>query len=181
MLVKIVFKKTNVYDSSQVIYWIDLVVQWFNKLQKNHQFIPASFDFSFFLNGVKTLLDQDHLILRTKWLWMIYKSLHLFPAEAKEELINLIVKKYFYKLFFSWSWNVRSLVTHVLLYQLHFIHFELVNIINDKNKNEQTPKQPKYENTIIKNLMKPKKTRAAMVKHWNMYLFRLKFLLKLWL
>jgi hypothetical protein len=88
---------------------------------------------------------------------MIYKSLHLFPAEAKEELIGLIVNKNFYKLFYSWSWNVRSLVTHVLLYQLHFIHFELVNIINQKqSKHKTTPKQSKYQNNLIKHLMKPK-------------------------
>lgn len=94
---------------------------------------------------------------------MIYKSLHLFPAEAKEELIALVVNKYFYKLFFSWSWNVRSLITHVLLYQLHFIHFELVNMINDKNKHDKTPKQAKFDDTLIRNLLKPKKTSPVVV------------------
>jgi hypothetical protein len=89
---------------------------------------------------------------------MIYKSLHLFPAEAKEELIILVVKKNFNRLFYSWSWNVRSLITHVLLYQLHFIHFELVNIISEKNKHEYTPKQSKYQNAIMTNLLKPKQT-----------------------
>ncbi|CAI2367220.1 unnamed protein product [Moneuplotes crassus] len=161
VLVKIVFKKTNIYDKIQVIYSIDLVIKWLNKLQNNYQYIPASFDFSFFNQCVKTLLDQDHLILRTKCLWMIYKSLHLFPAEAKEELINMIVTKYFNKLFFNWSFNVRSLVTHVLLYQLHFIHFEMVKIMNEKpkhrKKKEKTPKRDKFESTIMRNLQKPKK------------------------
>lgn len=103
------------------------------------------------------------MILRTKCLWMIYKSLHLFPAEAKEELINLVVNKMFYKLFYNWSWNVRSLITHVLLYQLHFIHFELVNIINEKSKHENTPKQSKYQNTLIRNLLKPKKKNPVTI------------------
>lgn len=155
------FKKTNVYDKTQVIYAIDLVVKWFNKLQNNYQYIPASFDYTFFNKCVKILLDQDHLILRTKCLWMIYKSLHLFPAEAKEELINMIVTKYFNKLFFNWSWNVRSLITHVLLYQLHFIHFELLNIVNEKPKSEKkkehTPKQAKFQSSIMRHLQKPKK------------------------
>ena len=103
---------------------------------------------------MKILLEQDHLILRSKCLWMIYKSLHLFPAEAKEELINLIVNKYFYSLFYSWSWNVRSLITHLLLYQLHFIHFELINIVNEAAKSDNS-QSVKYQNTIMRNLIKP--------------------------
>lgn len=94
---------------------------------------------------------------------MIYKSLHLFPAEAKEEMIALVIKKNFNKLFYSWSWNVRSLITHVLLYQLHFIHFELVNIINDKSKIESTPKQAKHQNAIMRNLLKPKNTNPVTI------------------
>lgn len=96
---------------------------------------------------------------------MIYKSLHLFPAEAKEELITLLIKKYFYKLFFSWSWNVRSLVTHVLLYQLHFIHFEFVKILNDKKKstNTNTPRPTSFDDALIKNLMKPKKKNPVAI------------------
>lgn len=94
---------------------------------------------------------------------MIYKSLHLFPAEAKEELITLLIKRYFYYLFYSWSWNVRSLITHVLLYQLHFIHFELVNILNEKNRHESTPKQNKYQNALIRNLIKPKKKAPVTI------------------
>lgn len=97
---------------------------------------------------------------------MIYKSLHLFPAEAKEELINLIVNKYFYTLFYSWSWNVRSLITHLLLYQLHFIHFELVNIINEKAKNDCSH-SAKYQNTIMRNLIKPIQKQAIIIDSDN--------------
>ena len=109
------------------------------------------------------MLDQDHLILRTKCLWMIYKSLHLFPAEAKEELISLIVNKYFYSLFFSWSWNVRSIISYLLLYQLHFIHFELINIINDKGKSDANAQSAQYQNTIMRNLVKPVKKSPIII------------------
>ncbi len=108
---------------------IDIAVKWFNRLQKSKETIPSNFDFNFFVAAVRIMLGHDHLIVRTRCLFLIYNTLHLFPVESKFEIMTLILDEFFFELFFSWSWNVRTITNMVLLYQFHFINIELVNYV----------------------------------------------------
>ena len=82
------------------------------------------------------MLDHEHLVVQTKCLEMLYQTLHIFPTHFKIEIIRMLLDDYFYKLIFSWSWNVRTMIIHVLLYQLQFIHVELVSHLKHRNASQ---------------------------------------------
>ena len=43
------------------------------------------------------MLDLDHSIIRSKCLWMLYKILHLFPSQEREDIIMEFFEAHFYE------------------------------------------------------------------------------------
>jgi len=55
MFVKIIFKKTNVHETADVIMTCETIAKWFEKIYEAKQF-PSNFDFPFFLKGIQIML-----------------------------------------------------------------------------------------------------------------------------
>jgi hypothetical protein len=49
-------------------------------------------------------------------LHFLYRTLHFLPIEQRNLLVHMIFKKHIYKLFFSWSFNIRDLLFALMLY-----------------------------------------------------------------
>ncbi len=92
--------------------------------------MPSNFDFQFFFKGIDTMLEMDALLSCEKCLWLIYKIAHLLPSMMTRDnacvcvdkergilLYKKILGQNFYKLFFHWSFNIRLLMHHLMLYQ----------------------------------------------------------------
>ena len=43
--------KTNLYDSKEVFYLLDLISNWFKTIAKNNKSLPSFFDYNNFLKG----------------------------------------------------------------------------------------------------------------------------------
>jgi len=52
------------------------------------------------------MIEQDHLIVRSACIDMIYCSLHLFPNHHKVAIMEMFLDEFFFDLIFSWSFNV---------------------------------------------------------------------------
>lgn len=70
--VLIVFSKTPLYDALAVNSTLELVVEWFTKIHRNGNLIPADFDFTFFFKGIRMLIELDHGTSTAKLIWMLY-------------------------------------------------------------------------------------------------------------
>ncbi len=114
MFMKLIFKKTNVYEPSKVIVTCETIVKWFEKVYITKSF-PSNFDFPFFFKGVCIMLTLDHALITSKCLWMIYKIFHILPVEERLRLVEFI-DSIFLKLMFHWAWNIRNVFSIFLMY-----------------------------------------------------------------
>ena len=50
--VKIIFTKTSVYDSDDILNCIQMISKFFNTLKERNRRIPSSFDYKLFFSGI---------------------------------------------------------------------------------------------------------------------------------
>jgi len=53
---------------------------------------------------------------------LIYKSFNILPLQEQLRLTELLLEKYFNSLFYSWSWNIRTVFFKLYLYQLFRVY-----------------------------------------------------------
>lgn len=56
VMIKILFKKTNVYNANQVHKALIIAKKWFKRLHKMQTNVPSSFDCNFFTKAIKIML-----------------------------------------------------------------------------------------------------------------------------
>lgn len=143
VIMTIIFAKTNVYDSATVCTTMGLLNRLFNHLEKQGLEFPTNFDFNFFLQGISITLDLDHSLSIPRTLHLLYRTLHFFPIEQRALLILEIFKKFLYRLFFSWSYNIRDLFVALFLYQIEYLYvFRLTNHLMNSLETQGINKSP---------------------------------------
>jgi Protein of unknown function (DUF1765) len=121
--VTIIFSRTNAYDSVQLCNTLNLVTKWFNHLERLNMPFPSNFDFSFFMKGISIALEIDHSVTIPRTLHLLYRTLHYLPIDLRTTLVHDIFKKQnLYRLFFSWSYNIRDLFMALFLYQIEYLY-----------------------------------------------------------
>lgn len=80
IMVSILYHKTKVYDGKSAYLVFDLINQWMRALLQYKKTLPSLFEFGFFLEGVKKILDQDYCYSIGKCLLMIYNNIHIFSG-----------------------------------------------------------------------------------------------------
>lgn len=122
-MMNIVFLKTNAFDSVTLCMSMSLVMRWITHLEKLGLPFPSNFDLSFFLQGLKIALEIEHSVSTPRTLHLLFKTLHYFPIDIRSVIIQEIFSyKYFYNLFFSWSYNIRDVFIALLLYQVEYLY-----------------------------------------------------------
>ena len=118
VFVEILFNKTNIHIPKDVEIWMEITVKLLSTLNRKGSIFPSNFDFSFFYKGIDFLIDYQHSISTPKWLWLIYKTFHVFPLHEQCILVSKLLKENLMKLFFTWSWNIRDVFIKIFFYQL---------------------------------------------------------------
>ncbi|EAR90403.2 hypothetical protein TTHERM_00112530 (macronuclear) [Tetrahymena thermophila SB210] len=124
ILITLIYNKTNVYDSNKTVQTFDLINSWMQFLIQNNKNIPTVFDFSFFLKGIRTVLDQDHSICLARVIWVIYNNFTLFPPDFQKEICEYLFSNLFFRLFMHWSYNVRMIFQYFLIYRINHLFGE---------------------------------------------------------
>lgn len=121
VVTNIVFLKTNAFDSMNLCTTMSLLTKWFTHLERLGLSFPSNFDLNFFMSGIKIALDMDHSVSTPRTIHLLFKTLHYFPLEQRAIIIiELFSMKYFYPLFFSWSYNIRDVFIAFVLYQVEY-------------------------------------------------------------
>jgi len=122
--VPIIYQKTRIYDSSNVFGVFELINKWFETFTENNKSIPSTFDYSFFFKGLLIVLDGDHALNIAIVLLVIYNNFNLIPSSEKGFISDYLLNKSFFKFFMHWSWSVRQVFHHLLLYRFYHQHRE---------------------------------------------------------
>ncbi len=87
-------------------------------------------EYNILLKLIITVLKEDHLISIEKSLLFLYKYLWVLGPGFKEEIWNrMFSKKFFFKFFLHWSFSIRKIFHHLIIYN-YFIEDKLTNQIN---------------------------------------------------
>ncbi|CDW82182.1 UNKNOWN [Stylonychia lemnae] len=116
----IIFAKTNVYDSLTLCNTMTMALQWINHIERIGLSFPSNFDFNYFFQGIYIALDIDHSISTPRTLYLIYRTMHFFPLDQRIIIVQQLLKRYFYQLIFSWSFNIRDIFMSLFLYQIEY-------------------------------------------------------------
>jgi Protein of unknown function (DUF1765) len=100
-----------------MVITFDLITKWMQEIEKRSEPFPSNFDFNFFVKGLNISLEKiDHNVSTTKVLWCLYKTLQFIPIEPRLNIIHEFLRRYFYKFFFHWSYNIRFVFYMLILY-----------------------------------------------------------------
>ncbi|KAL4460366.1 hypothetical protein ABPG74_000117 [Tetrahymena malaccensis] len=119
---RIIYAKTNIYDSTNVFNAFEMIDQWFKKMIEMQKRLPVNFDYAFFFRGIKLVLEGDHAVSISKALWLLTNCFQLLPITQKRDILKVIFSNMFFKLFMHWSPNVRSIFHNFLLYRVNHLH-----------------------------------------------------------
>lgn len=123
VVTNVVFLRTNAFDSVSLCTTMGLMTKWLTHLERIGLQFPSNFDLSFFLQGVRVSLEMDHSVSTPRTLHLLFKTLHYFPMDQRAVVITeLLSPKWFYGLFFSWSYNIRDVFIAFLLYQVEYFY-----------------------------------------------------------
>lgn len=99
------------------------------------------------MKGINRALDLDHSISSPTTINLAYKTFHYLPLEARNKIVvSFFSDKYFYSLFFSWSYTIRDIFFAFMLYQVEHTflfkiacmsnnddHSKILNVSNDED------------------------------------------------
>mmetsp|Transcript_34849 Transcript_34849/g.26015 ORF Transcript_34849/g.26015 Transcript_34849/m.26015 type:complete len:163 (+) Transcript_34849:2354-2842(+) len=118
VFVTTIFKKTNAYDSISLQQTMVILTKWIKFIEALGIPFPRNFDFSFFLLGINRALEFDHHLATSSVIWCLYQTIHYFPSDQRVLVVSEILKKHFFKFFFSWSPHIRDMFFYLVLYQI---------------------------------------------------------------
>ena len=119
---KIIINRTNAYDSPSVFMVVKILDFFFTTSEKNE--ITSSFGYKFDFNLLKApfsiILEIDNALCIAKYLWLYYKNAEKMSIIHLSEVLTDIFQNRFFNLFFHWSWQVREIFYHLLLYTVSY-------------------------------------------------------------
>ncbi|CAD8159681.1 unnamed protein product [Paramecium pentaurelia] len=149
IVIVILFNKTNLFDSDTLLNCLEILNSCLQYLCNHKLSMPTSLDQQFFLKGIRMILLQcEHAFSVSKCLWLIYNNYVLFPLDIRKDLTDLLFENVATKFFMHWSFNIRMIFHHILLYRIQHLHK------SNKNLNEEDLIQ-KYQQQV-----KPKKQHS---------------------
>ena len=138
IFIAIIYNKTRVYDSSNVFAVFELVNTWLQALTTYQKKIPSTFDYNFFFKGLFMVIEGDHSLNIAKVLWVLYNNISLITqgtskiysvlefiytlADRKQTLCDFLLGSQFFRLFLHWSFNVRQVFHHLLIFRMFHQH-----------------------------------------------------------
>jgi hypothetical protein len=79
------------------------------------------------------IFDVDHSIGIAKFIWVYYRNSHLMTIVHVHEVFSEIFKKYFWSLFFHWSWQVRNIFYQLLWFTINH-RLKNKNFVTERTK-----------------------------------------------
>ncbi|BFU22545.1 hypothetical protein KM1_236850 [Entamoeba histolytica HM-3:IMSS] len=144
-MIEHLFDITNRYDISQCDLAVSLLGKWFNILIEHKRMSNEQFEIEVFIEGINKILETDHYQLIINTLSMLYDASFFFIGKARLLLFkDLLIDKWFMKLFNHWNNTVRQIFHHFILYKFLFTRRSHLNWSKfDKNESSLIKKQLK--------------------------------------
>ena len=117
--ITVLFNKTNIFDSNTTLRTIELISRYFMELDKAKRSIPTSFNYNFFVSGLKNIIMSDHSYAIAKCLLLYYDHYNMLNYLVRKDLNMFLMGRAFFRLFLNWSLNVRTIFYHLIVFRIY--------------------------------------------------------------
>ena len=108
----------NLMEHTSVIAGLDMISGYCKFLHSTNRRIPTTFNYSNFLDALKSIINHEHSFSAAVCLKLIYDHYTMFAPEFRREMSLFLLGKAFFRLFLSWSFNIRVVFHHLVLFRL---------------------------------------------------------------
>ncbi|KAH0487134.1 MAG: uncharacterized protein KVP18_000013 [Porospora cf. gigantea A] len=120
VFIKILFLRARVHNVAEVFAIWNYADYWLQVISLRGMGFPRTFDYGFFLKGIRLLLESDLSQNVAKTMWFLYKNIRIFDPQFIRMLVNdFILGTYAPLLCCNWSKLVRQTWIWILLYDIH--------------------------------------------------------------
>lgn len=109
-------RRTNIHDTNAVFNFICLIDTFIKTADNKISNLKTYFDYNLLKQCIDVILENDHSLCVSKLLWFLYEDTHLLNDEQIHDAVVELITNSFYRYFFHWSWQVRHVFYHFILY-----------------------------------------------------------------
>lgn len=118
IFVTILFSKTNLHNNMDVVKVLIICNTLFSSLKAQNKKIPSAFDYIFFFNCIKKVIENHYSYSVGEALILLYDNFDFFPTKMEIRISNYLLSKIFFKLFLHWSHNIRNIFIRILIVKI---------------------------------------------------------------
>ena len=126
-------RSTNIYDTQSIFNLVDILDSLFNKDLKYKNFhkyeIRDGINYHIIQKSFFVIINSDNSLAIAKYIWFYYKNITKLNYKHVNEVITYIIIPFFFKFFFHWSFQIRNIFYHFIIY---IIKYRLKSKIKDK-------------------------------------------------
>ena len=134
---------TNIYDTQSIFSLLNILDYLFNKEYAISNFnkdkIKEKIDYKIIQNSFAAVINTDNSLAIAKYIWFYYKNVSVLSIKHVNKVITRIIIPNFFILFFHWSFQIREIFYHFLIY---IINFKIKNLIKPHKNKEKIEKSP---------------------------------------
>lgn len=112
--------KTNANDTNGVFMIFKILDRLFHEADQAISDLKSNFDYNLLKKCMNILIERDHSLCLGKVIWFLYENAHLMNEEHLNDMLLNLLENKFWNLFFHWSWQVRNIFYHFILYIVMF-------------------------------------------------------------
>ena len=147
-----IISSTNIYDTQSIFSLINILDYLFNLEDdinnSNKNNFKEKIDYKIILNSFLAIINTDNSLAIAKFIWFYYKNISLLSEKHVNKIITYIFIPNFFILFFHWSFQIRNIFYHFLIF---IINHKMKNLIKSHKPKEMTVKE-KNRNTVLEML-----------------------------
>ena len=145
----LIIKKTNAYDTHAVFNFVNILDLIFS--QKHMQNSSENqFNYNIIQQAFIIIMKTENSLSISKFILFYYKNSHLLPMKHLINIVNMIFIPNFYNFFFHWSFQIREVFYHILLYIFEYrLKNKIAKVQNFKKQNNNNLFRTQTVNTEI--------------------------------
>lgn len=140
--------RTNIHDTNAVYNFFDIIDSFFHSADTKISTLKNYFDYSLLNKCLAIIIESDHSLCVSKLLWFLYENSNLINEEHLLDKVIYMLNQKFYFFFFHWSWQVRHVFYHYVLYIL-------LHRISTNQKCGSARRQPQQNFNTVTSTLQP--------------------------
>jgi hypothetical protein len=122
IITEVVVKSTHGNSPAQINVMLNLIDNLFMRgSTPEHNLaapLPDFFDSTVLLDAITMLMEGEHFQVLSKTIWFVYRNANRFDLNTRKAVMEILLHKFFSKLFLHWCTEVRQFFHYFILFRV---------------------------------------------------------------